>query len=62
MALDKLASLEGHLDMLCRLFVAAARQLAGAKELHARLYGVGPFTALALWGWLGGGGRFSSVC
>ena len=60
-ALDKLAALEGHLDMLRRRLVAAARQLAGAKELHARLYGVGPITALALCCWLGGAGRFSSA-
>ena len=39
----------------------AARQLTGARELHARLYGVGPVTALALCCWLGGAGRFSSA-
>ena len=60
-ALDKLAALEGHLDMLRRRLLAAARQLAGARELHARLYGVGPITALALCCWLGGAGRFSSA-
>ena len=38
----------------------AARQLAGAKVLAARLYGVGPFAALAMTCWLGGAGRFSS--
>ncbi|MGH3192785.1 MAG: transposase [Streptosporangiaceae bacterium] len=38
----------------------AARHLAGAKVLAARLYGVGPVTALALTCWLGGAGRFSS--
>src|SRR6266511_3544634 len=31
------------------------------RELHARLYGVGPATALALCCWLGGAGRFSSA-
>jgi transposase len=60
-ALDKLAALEGHLDMLRRRLVTAARQPAGAKELHARLYGAGPITALALCCWLGGAGRFSSA-
>ena len=32
----------------------AARHLTGAKVLAARLYGVGPVTALALTCWLGG--------
>ena len=36
------AALEGHLDVLRRRLVGAARQLTGARELHARLYGVGP--------------------
>ena len=61
MALDKLAALDCHLDLLRRRLLEAARQLAGAKELHARLYGVGPVTALALVCWLGGAGRFSSA-
>ena len=60
-ALDKLAALDRHLDVLRRRLLEAARQLAGAKELHARLYGVGPVTALALVCWLGGAGRFSSA-
>jgi hypothetical protein len=38
----------------------AARHLTGAKVLAARLYGVGPFAALALTCWLAGEGRFSS--
>jgi len=38
----------------------AAAHLTGAKVLAARLYGVGPFTALALTCWLGGADRFSS--
>jgi hypothetical protein len=46
-ALDKLAALDRHLDVLRRRLLEAARQLAGAKELRARLYGVGPVTALA---------------
>ena len=60
-ALDMLAVLEGHLEVLRRRLLEAARQLAGAKELHARLYGVGPVTALALCCWLGGADRFSSA-
>ncbi|MGH3155049.1 MAG: hypothetical protein ACRDNF_00515 [Streptosporangiaceae bacterium] len=46
-ALDMLSVLEGHLEVLRGRLLAAARQLAGAKELQARLYGVGPVTALA---------------
>jgi hypothetical protein len=60
-ALDMLQVLEGHLDALRRRLTGAARQLTGARELHARLYGVGPATALALCCWLGGAGRFSSA-
>ena len=60
-ALDMLQVLEGHLDAVRRRLLAAARQLPGARELHARLYGVGPITALALCCWLGGAGRFSSA-
>ena len=37
-----------------------ARHLTGAKVRAARLYGVGPVTALALTCWLGGADRFSS--
>jgi transposase len=48
------------LEDLRRRLVAAARHLKGARELQARLYGVGPVTALALTCWLGGEGRFSS--
>jgi len=60
-ALDMLQVLEGHLDALRRRIIEAARRLAGARELHARLYGAGPATALALRCWLGGAGRFSSA-
>jgi len=60
-ALDKLSVLDGQLGALRHRLLAAARQLAGARELHARLYGVGPITALALCCWLGGAGRFSSA-
>jgi transposase len=59
-ALDMMAAVETHLDVLRRRLVQAARHLAGARELAARLYGVGPVTALALTCWLGGAGRFSS--
>ncbi len=38
----------------------AARHLAEAQVLAARLYGVGPVTGLAITCWLGGAGRFSS--
>jgi transposase len=59
-ALDMLACLEGHLEELRRRLVDTARHLTGAKVLTARLYGVGPVTALAMTAWLGGAGRFSS--
>src|SRR5487761_753994 len=36
------------------------KRLAGARVLRERLYGVGPFTALALTCWLAGADRFSS--
>jgi transposase len=39
---------------------AEGRHLTGARVLAARLYGVGPVTALAMTCWLGGAGRFSS--
>ena len=59
-ALDMLAGLEVRMDMLrCQLRDASAH-LTGAKVLAARLYGVGPVTALALTCWLGGAGRFFS--
>jgi transposase len=60
-ALDMLATLDGHLDALHARLLQAARRLAGARVLAARLYGVGPITALALTCWLGGAGRFSSA-
>jgi transposase len=60
-ALDMLTCLEDRLNVLRHQLLAAARQLAGAKVLAARLYGVGPVTALALTCWLGGAGRFSSA-
>src|SRR6202034_4425324 len=48
------------LDMLRHQLVDTARHLTGAKVLAERIYGVGPFTALALTCWLGGAGRLSS--
>jgi transposase len=59
-ALDMIAALEARMDMLRKQLLAAARHLTGARVLAARLYGVGPVTALALTCWLGGAGRFSS--
>jgi len=59
-ALDMIAALEARTDMVRKQLLAAARHLTGAKVLAARLYGVGPVTALALTCWLGGAGRFSS--
>jgi transposase len=49
-----------QMAMVRRQVLAAARRLRGAQALQAQLYGVGPFTALALTCWLGGAGRFSS--
>ena len=59
-ALDMTDALEARLHELRHQLLDAARHLAGAKVLAARLYGVGPFAALAMTCWLGGAGRFSS--
>jgi transposase len=59
-ALEVTATLEARLHVLRHQLLHAARHLTGAKVLAARLYGVGPVTALALTCWLGGEGRFSS--
>jgi transposase len=59
-ALDMLAAVEARLGPLRHQLRDAARHLTGAKVLAARLYGVGPITALALTCWLAGEGRFSS--
>ena len=59
-ALDMLAALEARLEVLRHELLDAARRLTGAKVLAARLYGVGPVTALAMTCWLAGAGRFSS--
>jgi len=59
-AVDMLAALEARIEALRKQVLAAARHLTGAKVRAARLYGVGPVTALALTCWLGGADRFSS--
>jgi transposase len=59
-ALEVLDGLEARLHAVWHQLLAAARHLAGAKVLAARLYGVGPVTGLALTCWLAGAGRFSS--
>jgi transposase len=59
-ALQVTAVLEERLAELRAQLVTASRHLTGARELQARLYGVGPATALALTCWLGGNGRFPS--
>ena len=59
-ALKVTGMLETRLDELRHQLLDAARHLTGAKVLAARLYGVGPVTALAMTCWLGGAGRFSS--
>jgi transposase len=56
-----LTALDEQLDTLHRQLTSAAGHLTGAKVLTARLYGVGPITALAWTCWLGGAGRFSSA-
>ena len=59
-ALEVIAALEARLHELRHQLLEGARHLTGAKVLAARLYGVGPVTALAMTCWLGGAGRFSS--
>src|SRR5215467_12684695 len=59
-ASDMLAATEAQLGPLRHQLREIARHLTGARVLTARLYGVGPLTALALTCWLGGAGRFSS--
>jgi len=59
-AVDMLAALEARIEALRKQVLAAARHLTGAKVRAARLYGVGPVTALVLTCWLGGADRFSS--
>jgi transposase len=60
-ALDMLTALDARLHVLRHQLLHAARQLTGARVLAARLYGAGPFAALAMTCWLAGAGRFSSA-
>jgi transposase len=60
-ALEVIEALEARMHAVRHQLVTAARHLTGAKVLAARLYGVGPVTALAMTCWLGGAGRFSSA-
>jgi transposase len=60
-ALDMLAALDGRLHVLRHQLLLAGRHLTGARVLAARLYGAGPFAALAMTCWLAGAGRFSSA-
>ena len=60
-ALDMLAAVEARMDTLRQQLLHAARHLAGARALQARLYGVGPLAGLAMTCWPGGAGRFSST-
>ena len=53
-------ALEARMHVVRHQLLDAARHLTGAKVLAARLYGVGPVTALAMTCWLAGEGRFSS--
>jgi transposase len=59
-ALEVLEALEGRMHEVRHQLTDAAGHLAGAKVLAARLYGVGPVTALAITCWLAGKDRFSS--
>jgi transposase len=59
-ALDMTDALDARLHAVRHQLLDAARHLTGAKVLAARLYGVGPVTALAMTCWLAGEGRFSS--
>ncbi len=59
-ALEVIEALETRLHVVRHQRLDAARHLTGAKVLAARLYGVGPVTALAMTCWLGGADRFSS--
>src|SRR3954452_3872251 len=51
-ALEVLEALEARMDVVRHQLLDAARHLAGAKILAERLYGVGPFAALAMTCWL----------
>ena len=55
-----IAVLGTRLHEVRRQLREAAANLAGARALAARIYGVGPIAALAMTAWLAGAGRFSS--
>ena len=59
-ALEVLEALEARMSELRHQLLQEARHLTGAKVLAERLYGVGPFAALAMTCWLAGKDRFSS--
>jgi len=59
-ALEVTEALEARMHAVRHQLLDAARHLAGAKVLAARLSGVGPVTGLAMTCWLAGAGRFSS--
>src|SRR5215831_2693036 len=59
-ALEVIEALEARLHVVRHQLLAAARHLAGARVLAARLHGVGPVTGLAMTCWLAGKDRFSS--
>jgi transposase len=59
-ALEVIEALEARMHVVRHQLLDAARHLTGAKVLAARLYGVGPFAALAMTCWLAGADRFSS--
>ena len=59
-ALDVLEALEARMHAVRHQLLHEVRHLAGAKVLAERLYGAGPFAALAMTCWLAGKDRFSS--
>ena len=59
-AVEVIEAPETRMHAVRHQLLAAARHLTGAKVLAARLYGVGPVTALAMTCWLAGADRFSS--
>jgi hypothetical protein len=59
--LEVLEALQARMGQVRHQLLAAARHLTGAKVPAARLYGVGPVTALAMTCWLAGKDRFSSA-
>lgn len=60
-AVVMLEATEAQLHILRRQLLVIAGHMRGPRVLAARLYGVGPITALALTCWLGGADRFASA-